>query len=100
MLYSTDGCYCPLGTFFNGTACSQVQVKDCSSIPYSVLNGQTCDCISGFDKINGMCVCKGVLVGTNQCDKCTQKPNSVWTGFTCQCLDGFVEVLNKCKPKN
>jgi hypothetical protein len=100
MLYSNDGCYCPLGTFFNGTNCTQVQVKDCSTIPYSVVNGAICDCISGFDKIDGGCVCTGILVGLNQCDKCTLKPNSKWTGYVCQCNDGYVEVYNKCKAKN
>ncbi len=45
MLYSPDGCYCPLGTFLNGNTCSQIPSQDCKAIPYSILNGQVCDCI-------------------------------------------------------
>lgn len=89
-LYSNTGCYCPAGTFFDGNTCLKIAVTDCSAIPYSIVNGPTCDCIQGFDKVNGSCVCNGILVGNNQCDKCTQRPNSKWTGYVCQCLDGYV----------
>ena len=99
MLYDASGCYCPLGTFFNGTACSQVKVKDCSAIPYSIVNGDTCDCISGFDKIDSSCVCKSIFIGLSQCDKCAQKPNSKWIGSVCKCVDKYIEVLGQCKLK-
>ena len=100
MLYGFDGCYCPLGTFFDGTQCSKVRVADCQSIPYSVLNGNSCDCLPGFDKVNGACVCSGVLVSATQCDKCAAKPNSKWNGYICECSEGYIEVFGKCKAKN
>ena len=98
MIFGNTGCVCPSGSFFDGSACSKV--TDCSTIPNSFKNGSICECIRGFDKVNGACVCNGVLIGNNQCDKCTQKPNSKWTGYVCQCVDGYIEVLGKCKPKN
>jgi cysteine-rich repeat protein len=100
MLYGASGCYCPLGSFFNGTACSKVATKECSSIAYSVLNGQICDCLPGFDKVEESCICTGVVIGLNFCDKCTLKPNSQWNGIICQCNSDYVEVLGRCKPKS
>lgn len=95
-----NGCYCTNGTFWNGSQCLTISSSGCILIPNAVFLNNICDCISGFEKIDFSCVCKGVLIGTT-CNRCALKPNSVWNGYNCQCIQGYVDISGVCtQPSN
>lgn len=89
------GCFCPVGTFYDGNGCTTPGASNCSAIANSNWNGSHCVCQQGFSAIGYACACQGLAVG-NYCDQCFNKPNSQYLFGTCQCNRGYYEHQGAC----
>lgn len=90
------GCFCPTGTFYDGSKCSSVPINQCASIINSIWNGKSCVCNTGYEVIGMQCACQGLAVNASYCDQCYKKPNSTWLNGICQCNSGLADVGGQC----